>query len=198
MARRNKGLNFSRRPRKVLGPEFFKELFSWVFIVFISAFLAIVLMYVFGVRTNVIGNSMETELYSGQEILINRMIYTVSSPKRGDVVAFQPNGNENSHFYIKRVVGLPGESLEIKDGYLYIDGKRYIEDESFDKMADAGILENELTLGKEEYFVLGDNRNFSEDSRSGNVGVVKQSYMIGKVWFKLSSNLEDLGFVKKK
>lgn len=155
-------------------------------------------MYVFGARTNVIGNSMETELYSGQEILINRMVYTISSPKKGDVVAFQPNGNENSHYYIKRVVGIPGETLQIIDGYLYIDGKRCIEDPSFDKMADAGILENELKLGKEEYFVLGDNRNFSEDSRSGNVGVVKQSYMIGKVWFKLSTNLEDLGFVKRK
>ncbi len=198
MSFRKKGLDFSRKPKKKLSSAFFAELFSWIFWPVIAAFFGAVLIFVFGLRTNVIGNSMEPLLYSGQEILIDRLIFSVSSPKRGDVVAFQPNGNENSHYYIKRVVGLPGETLKINDGYLYIDGVRYREDDIFDKMADPGILENEVTLGKEEYFVLGDNRNFSEDSRSGNVGLVKSSYMIGKVWFKLSKDLQNLGFVSGK
>ncbi len=163
---------------------------------FIAAFFAIVLMQLFGLRTNVIGNSMEPDLVAGQEILINRLCYEITSPKQGDVIAFQPNGNENSHYYVKRVIGVPGDTILIKEGFVYINGELLSEDLTFDKIADPGVAVNEITLGLDEYFVMGDNRNFSEDSRSGNIGNIKKSYIIGRVWFKLSSNLEYIGFVK--
>lgn len=196
MSRRRKGLDFNRKPPKKINGNHIRELVSWLFWIAISCILAFVIMYVFGLRTNVIGNSMEPELYSGQQILIDRMSLNISSPKRGDVLAFQPNGNEKSHYYVKRVVGLPGETVQIKDGYIYVDGNILIEDGYYDKIDDPGILENEITLKEDEYILLGDNRNFSEDSRSGNIGIVKSSYFIGKVWFKLSKNLEYMGFVR--
>lgn len=196
MARRKTGLTFRRKQKKTISKNALKNLLSWLFWIVISVFTGIVLVYAFGFRTNVISNSMEPVLYSGQSILIDRFIYSISSAKRNDVVAFVPNGNEKSHLYIKRVVGLPGETLEIKDGYLYIDGNIYEDDYLYDKIADPGILEAPLTLGPDEYFMLGDNRNFSEDSRSGNIGTVKSSYIFGKVWFVIGDNLKDIGFVK--
>lgn len=197
MSRRYKGLDFNRKPQKKMNSSHIREIVSWAFWISISVIIAFVIMYVFGLRTNVIGNSMEPEFYSGQQILIDRMIYNISSPKRGDIVAFQPNGNSDSHYYVKRVIGLPGETIQIKDGYIYIDDVLYDEEGAFDKIADPGILENPLTLDEDQFIVLGDNRNFSEDSRSGNIGVVESSYIIGKVWFKLSKNLEKFGFVRK-
>ena len=196
MSRRYKELDFNRKPKKKISESHVRELISWLFWICISAVIGFVIMYVFGLRTNVIGNSMEPGLYSGQQILIDRMIYNISGPKRGDVVAFQPNGNEDSHYYVKRVVGLPGETVQIIGGYIYIDGVLLDEAGAYDKIAEPGILDNEITLSDDQYIVLGDNRNFSEDSRSGNIGVVESSYLVGKVWFKISDNLELLGFVR--
>ena len=194
--RRRKGLDFNHKRRKKISTVVLKEIFSWLFWIGISAVTAVVLVYVFGLRTNVVGNSMEPHLYAGQKILINRLVYQISEPKFGDVIAFQPNGNENSHYYVKRVIGVPGDTLVIKNGRIFINDEELKEDDSYDKIAEPGIAESELHLAEGEYFVLGDNRNFSEDSRSGNIGIVKDSYIIGKVWFKLSDKLEYMGLVK--
>lgn len=161
-----------------------------------AVFLAFVLVYSIGMRTSVIGDSMESTLYNGQEILVNRVIYRLSTPKRGDVIVFLPNGNQNSHFYVKRVVGLPGETVQIRDGSVYIDGVFLEESEEFDKMIDAGIAENELNLAVDEFFVLGDNRNSSEDSRSGNIGGIKKDNIIGKAWFHLAAEEEGMGLIE--
>ena len=194
--RRHKGLDFNHKRRKKISTVVLKEIFSWLFWIGISAVTAVVLVYVFGLRTNVVGNSMEPHLYAGQKILINRLVYQISEPKFGDVIAFQPNGNENSHYYVKRVIGVPGDTLVIKNGRIFINDEELKEDDSYDKIAEPGIAESELHLAEGEYFVLGDNRNFSEDSRSGNIGIVKDTYIIGKVWFKLSDKLEYMGIVK--
>ncbi len=194
--RRHSGLNFARKRRKKINIKALREVLSFGFWIVISVFLAFVFVFAFGYRTNVVGSSMEPSLISGQKILINRLVYQISSPKYYDVIAFVPNGNEDSHIYVKRVIGVPGDTILIKDGYIYIDGIKLEEDASYDIIKDPGIAETEIYLSDDEYFVLGDNRNYSEDSRSGNIGVVKKSYITGKVWFKLSKNLENLGFVK--
>ena len=194
--RRRSGLNFARKRRKKINIKALREVLSFGFWIVISVFLAFVFVFAFGYRTNVVGSSMEPSLISGQKILINRLVYQISSPKYYDVIAFVPNGNEDSHIYVKRVIGVPGDTILIKDGYIYIDGIKLEEDASYDIIKDPGIAETEIYLSDDEYFVLGDNRNYSEDSRSGNIGVVKKSYITGKVWFKLSKNLENLGFVK--
>ena len=194
MARR-KGLTFYQKKKKI-NPKVIKDIFEMMIGGIIVIFLAFVIVYSVGMRTSVVGDSMEPMLYNGQEILMNRVIYRLSSPKRGDVIVFLPNGNQNSHFYVKRVVGLPGETVQIQDGSVYIDGVLLEEDESFDKMIDAGIAQNELTLALDEFFVLGDNRNSSEDSRSGNIGAVKKEDIIGEAWFRLAAEWDSMGLIE--
>lgn len=190
---RKKGLTFYEKEKKI-NKSTIHEILSTLFYCGVAVFLAFVLVFSVGMKISMVGVSMEPALYNGQEVLINRFIYKITSPKRGDVIAFLPNGNQNSHYYLKRIVGLPGESVQIIDGYVYINGERLPEDE-YDKMADYGIAGNEIQLGSDEYFVLGDNRNMSEDSRSGNIGAVKKDTIAGKVWFHLSCDEEGTGFV---
>ena len=190
---RKKGLTFYEKEKKI-NKSTIHEILSTPFYCGVAVFLAFVLVFSVGMKISMVGVSMEPALYNGQEVLINRFIYKITSPKRGDVIAFLPNGNQNSHYYLKRIVGLPGESIQIIDGYVYINGERVPEDE-YDKMADYGIAGNEIQLGSDEYFVLGDNRNMSEDSRSGNIGAVKKDTIAGKVWFHLSCDEEGTGFV---
>lgn len=192
--KRQKGLSFYRRKKKI-SSSMLREITSWILEIGISIFLAFVLVYFLGMKSSVIGVSMEPTLYNGQEVFIDRFSYGLISPHRGDILAFLPNGNQNSHAYMKRVVGLPGETVQIKDGRLYIDGT-LLDEEGYDKMADAGIAENELKLGQGEFFVLGDNRNNSEDSRSANIGIIGKSTIVGKVWFKKASGNSGMGFVK--
>lgn len=190
---RKKGLTFYEKKKKINKSTIHEILFT-LFYCGVAVFLAFVLVFSVGMKISMVGVSMEPALYNGQEVLINRFIYKITSPKRGDVIAFLPNGNQNSHYYLKRIVGLPGESIQIIDGYVYINGERLPEDE-YDKMADYGIVGNEIQLGSDEYFVLGDNRNMSEDSRSGNIGAVKKDTIAGKAWFHLSCDEEGTGFV---
>lgn len=190
---RKKGLTFYEKEKKI-NKSTIHEILSTLFYCGVAVFLAFVLVFSVGMKISMVGVSMEPALYNGQEVLVNRFIYKITSPKRGDVIAFLPNGNQNSHYYLKRIVGLPGESIQIIDGYVYINGERLPEDE-YDKMADYGIAENEIQLGSDEYFVLGDNRNMSEDSRSGNIGAVKKDTIAGKAWFHLSCDEEGTGFV---
>ena len=192
---RKKGLTFYEKEKKIR-KSMIREIFYTVFCAFAAVFVAFVIVFSVGMKVGVIGVSMEPKLYNGQEVLVNRLLYRLSSPGRGDVVAFLPNGNKNSHYYIKRVVGLPGETVQIVGGYVYINGELLVEDESYDKIADAGIAQVEVQLGSDEFFVLGDNRNNSEDSRSGNIGPVKKETIAGKVWFHLPCGEDDFGFVK--
>ena len=130
---RRKGLTFYQRKKK-LNMVLIKEIASWIFWMFVSAFLAIVLVFCMGMKTNVIGSSMEPCLYNGQEIFLNRVIYRLSSPKIGDVVVFRPNGNEKAHYYVKRVLAIPGDTVQVKGGILYVNGETQ-EDYFNDKIA---------------------------------------------------------------
>lgn len=192
---RHKGLTFYEKKKRI-SREMVHEIFSTVFYCFAAVLLAFVIIFSIGMKVSVIGVSMSPALYNGEEVLINRFSYKLISPKRGDVIAFLPNGNSNSHYYLKRVIGLPGEKIQIIGGYVYIDGELYEEDESYDKIAEPGIAETEILLANDEYFVLGDNRNFSEDSRSGNIGPVSKDTIAGKAWFHLGTKEVSMGFVK--
>lgn len=191
---RRKGLTFYQKKKK-LNIVLIKEIASWFFWIFVSAFLAVVLVYCIGMKISVIGSSMEPCLYNGQDIFLNRLIYKVSSPKVGDVIVFQPNGNEKAHYYVKRVVAVPGDTLYIKNGILYVNGETQ-EDYFNDKIAEPGLAENEITLGDDEYFVIGDNCNNSEDSRSANIGNIQKKYIIGKAWFRMAAQNSALGLIE--
>lgn len=182
--RRNKGLSFYRKRKKV-NAAILAEVLKYILGIAISIFLAVVIVYLFGLRTGVIGTSMEPELVNGQEVLVNRFAYKLANPGAGDVIVFLPNGNQNTHYYVRRVVACPGDTVQIRDGVLYINGEA--TEDAYDLIADAGIAENEIKLGDNEYFVMGDNCNSSEDSRSGNIGPVLREHIIGEAWFKLGS-----------
>lgn len=190
-----KGLTFYQKKKRI-NPKVVKDVFEMIIGSLIAVFLAFVIVYSVGMRTSVVGDSMEPVLYNGQEILINRVIYRLASPERGDVIVFLPNGNPNAHYYVKRVIGLPGETVHIQDGNVYIDGSLLDEGGAFEQMTDPGIAGNELTLGADEFFVLGDNRNSSEDSRSGNIGAVKKKDIVGKAWFCIGEDWENTGRIE--
>lgn len=192
---RHKGLTFYEKKKRI-SREMIRDIFSTLFCCFAAVLVAFVVVFSMGMKISVIGVSMEPALYNGHEVLVNRFLYKMMSPGRGDVIVFLPNGNPNSHYYLKRVIGLPGEKIQILNGYVYINGELLEEDESYDIIADPGIAETEITLESDEYFVLGDNRNASEDSRSGNIGPVKKDTITGKAWFYIGDDLRDMGFVK--
>ena len=192
---RNKGLSFYKKKKKI-SQALLREIFSWIFSIALSVFLAGVIVIFLGRSARVVGMSMEPTLENGQQIYIDRFTYILSSPKAGDVVAFLPNGNENSHYYIKRIIALPGESVEIVENSVYINGEKLQEDYETSKIDDVGIVNEKIKLGSDEYFVLGDDRQNSEDSRNANVGNVKYSYIYGKAWFVISPKTH-FGFVKE-
>jgi signal peptidase I len=195
MIRRRRQISFYQKKKKNKS-RIFREIFSFLGITVFAVFLAFLLVMAFGMQTKVIGDSMEPTIYNGQGVLVNRAFIKIFSPKTGDIIVFLPNGNVNSHYYVKRIVAGPGDTVQITDGVLYVNGSIVEEDDDqYDKMEDAGIAANPVKLSSGEYFVLGDNRNSSEDSRSANIGVVKQSMMIGKVWFKLRSENGSAGII---
>lgn len=195
MGRRVKGLQFGRKKERKINLSVFQEMVIWIVEIAITIAIAIVFTYFFGVRSTVVGPSMSPQLEDGDEVLIDRFFYKFISPKAGDVIAFLPNGNTNTHYYLKRVIGVPGDTVQIRGGSIYVNGEEFIEEIETSRIEDAGIAENEIMLSEDEYFVLGDNRGNSEDSRFANIGNIRESYIIGKAWFVLSPR-EKLGFIK--
>ena len=194
MGRRRAGLNF-RRQRKKINLPLVREVLSWIVEPVVVIGLAYVLVSFFGIRTNVVGQAMEQTLENDDDILVNKFAYIISKPKQGDVIVFLPNGNKKSHYYVRRVVAVPGDTVQIKDGALYVNDELYKESTDVASMEDAGIASDAVKLEKDEYFVLGDNRNNSEDSRYANIGNVKRDYIIGKAWFRFSG-LGSFGTIK--
>ena len=137
---------------------------------------------IFGFRVSVIGPSMSPTLENGEKVLVNRFVYKLFDPKQNDLIVFQPNGNEKSHYYVKRVIALPGDTVQIKDGKVYVNGELLAESVETEKIENAMMAENEIVVGEDEYFVLGDNRNNSEDSRYASIGNVKKDHITGEAW----------------
>ncbi|MGN1022380.1 MAG: signal peptidase I [Lachnospiraceae bacterium] len=158
---------------------------SWVLLVTVSVFLAAVLCFSLGYRATAQDASMEPQILEGQQVLVNRLAYRLSSPERGDVVALYPGGDDTLNPLFLRVVAIPGETVEIMDGELLINGVPSGTSAGYDSMEDAGIAARQITLGNDEYFLLGDNRNDSLDSRDPYLGVVKENTIIGRVWLAL-------------
>ena len=194
MRRRHSGLNFGRQRKKFNFP-LFKEVLSWILEIAIIIGIAYVVVSSFGYRTTVVGQAMEPTLNAGEQIFIDKFLYVVSKPKAGDVIVFLPNGNEKSHFYVRRVIAVPGDTVQLKNGAVYVNGTIYDEEIEVSSIDDPGIASDEIKLGTDEYFALGDNRNNSDDSRYANVGMIKKNYIIGKAWFYFSS-IRELGFVR--
>ena len=164
--------------------EIIKELAGWLlYIVLIIAFTWFVVTFV-GQRTEVSGSSMETTLSDKDQLIVDKMTYRFRDPKRYDIVVF-PYQYQDNTYYIKRIIGLPGETVQILSGMVYIDGMRLDEHYGNEVMENPGIAEEPLTLGEDEYFVLGDNRNNSSDSRASDVGLIHRKDLIGRAWIRV-------------
>ena len=192
---RKKWKLYFRKKYRSLKTEKVKTAIEWGTEIIVVCILAWMLVSFFGQRVSNAGDSMSPVLKNGDVVLINRIVYDARKPKRGEIIAFRPNGNENAHYCIKRVVGLPGETIQIKDGKIYIDGKVQKKDVYTSDLDFAGIAEKKLTLGETEYFVLGDNSAGSDDSRLADIGNVKREDIGGKVWFVTNIG-KKFGFVK--
>ena len=164
--------------------EIIKELAGWLlYIVLIIALTWIVVTFV-GQRTEVSGSSMETTLSDKDQLIVDKMTYRFRDPKRYDIVVF-PYQYQDNTYYIKRIIGLPGETVQILSRMVYIDGMRLDEHYGNEIMENPGIAEEPLTLGEDEYFVLGDNRNNSSDSRASDVGLIHRKDLIGRAWIRV-------------
>ena len=179
-------LYYEMEEREAARRRTIREIIIWV----VELAAVILLSYVivaFGlVRISMIGESMSPTLADGNSIIVNKMVYRFSSPKRFDVVVFKQNGSEHSYYNIKRVIALPGETVQIKDGEIYINGEKLEEEYDFDAISNGGLANEAITLDSKEYFVLGDNRNASEDSRYANIGLIIKDDIVGKAWIRVN------------
>jgi len=175
-------LTFKEKRRKHFDYDIFFSVLRWVFEIAIVCVIAFVLVWYFGQRVHVVGSSMQPKYENGDKVHVNRIAYNIGSPKRGDIIAFHPNGNENAYCYVRRIIGLPGETVELKEGKIYINGKEIEETYDTTAIDDVGIADEPIELEGNEYFVLGDNRQNLDDSRSSEIGNVKRSEIEGKVW----------------
>jgi signal peptidase I len=138
-----------------------------------------------GQRTVVLGSSMETTLSDQDNLIVDKISYRLSDPKRFDIIVF-PFSQADETYYIKRIIGLPGETVRIDyEGNIYINEKILDENYGTEVIIDPGTAAEEITLGPDQYFVLGDNRNHSSDSRSAQVGLIERSRIIGRAWIRI-------------
>ena len=171
-----------------------RNITTWIVEIVIVLALSAVFSYIFCSSVTVLESSMDPTLQAGNRVMINRVSYTVGKIKRGDLIAYTNSDSTDASVHVKRVIGLPGEKIQIRDGLILIDGQTYIEERAFPSMNSGGLAENGVTLGNEEYFVLGDNRNNSEDSRFTDVGNIPARAVMGKVWL-IVSPLSSFGFI---
>lgn len=178
-----------------LGDVKVKKTLRWIFeiaVTLVFAALTAVLMFQ---TVTMQESAMEPTVEVGDRFFMNRVIYKVSSPERGDIIVFRTNASDDAALHIRRVIGLPGETVLIRDGKIYIDGEEYMESGDFPAVTNPGLAENSVTLKSDEYFVLGDNRNNSEDSRYAAVGNIKRSQIDGRAWLRIWP-FSDIGFLK--
>lgn len=161
-----------------------RELLGWIVYILIIIGVTYLIITFVGQRTRVSGSSMEPTLSDGDNLIVDKLSYHFRAPKRYEIIVF-PYKYEKDTYYIKRIIGLPGETIQIMDGEVYIDGKKLNEHYGNEKMLDPGIAANPITLGDDEYFVLGDNRNHSADSRQENVGVLHRKDLLGRAWIRI-------------
>lgn len=164
-----------------------KELFNTaVYLLCVLGITWVVITYI-GQRTEVDGSSMESTLSDGDQLIVDKISYRFREPERFDIIVFPFRYQENT-YYIKRIIGMPGETVNIDaEGNIYIDGE--LLEESYGKEVirpeKVGNVEYPVKLGMDEYFVMGDNRNNSSDSREEIVGNIKRKDIVGRAWVRL-------------
>lgn len=149
-----------------------------------TVIVVVLLIYQFiGQQVEVNGSSMENTLSNEDRLILEKITYRFHDPERFDIVVFRPYKEDKDLYFIKRIIGLPGETIQIIGNRIYIDGKVLEENYGNEAMNEPGMAEEPITLGENDYFVLGDNRNHSTDSRE--IGNVKRDAIIGRTFTKI-------------
>ena len=162
-----------------------RELLSFVIYLAVILLVTFLTIHYVGQRTQVNGDSMQNTLQDGDNLIVDKISYQFHDPKRFDIIVFPFQYEENT-YYIKRVIGLPGETVQIDDvGNIYINGEVLEESYGREVIRDAGLAADPIKLGEDEYFVMGDNRNDSLDSRVPSVGTIKREDIIGRAWLRI-------------
>lgn len=157
--------NEEERPSEVRKPSRLKYVIEGlIYIALIVVCVYVVPKYVIQ-RTVVKGESMEDTLHDAESLLIDKISYRFTDPKRYDIIVFYPKGRDVDEYYVKRIYGLPGETIQIKGNDIFINGEKIDDPYAKDSMSTGGIANEPYTLGEDEYFVLGDHRSVSQDSR---------------------------------
>lgn len=172
----------------------FREILGFLLYVAIVVGITFLIITFVGQRTYVSGSSMENTLSHGDNLIVDKLTYRFSEPKRYDIIVF-PFRFEEHVYYIKRIIGLPGETIRIADGDIYVNGEILQESYGREVIKSAGMAAEEIALGEDEYFVLGDNRNDSTDSRDPNVGLIHRDEIIGRAWLRIWP-LNEFGVLK--
>ena len=179
--------------QKVNQTNMVKEVLSWVVYFGVVILLTYLIIHFVGQRTVVDGRSMNPTLNDGDNLIVEKISYRFRDPERFDIIVFP---YDDSHYYIKRIIGLPGETVQIDlDGVIYINGEILEEDYGKETILDPGRAIDPITLGDDEYFVLGDNRNNSKDGRNELVGNIRRDDIIGRAWVRIWP-LSDFGLLK--
>lgn len=171
-----------------------RELLGWLVYFAVIIGLTYFIITFVGQRTTVSGSSMETTLSDGDNLIVDKISYRFNEPERFDIIVF-PYKHAEDTYYIKRIIGMPGETIQIKSGNIYINDELLVEDYGTERMEASGIAAEPLLLAEDEYFVLGDNRNHSSDSRDPNVGVLKREDLIGRAWVRIWP-FDEFGVIK--
>lgn len=191
MKKDTRGLSQEEQKKNVSMGQEILQMSVYLLIVLCLMFL---LIHYVGQRTKVSGDSMRPTLHDADNLIVDKLSYRISDPQRFDIIVFKYDKDKT--YYIKRIIGLPGERVRIDHaGTIYINGEVLEENYGAEKMLFPGCAEKEITLGIDEYFVLGDNRNNSSDSRDPIVGNIKRKSIIGKAWIRIWP-LKDFGFLK--
>lgn len=161
-----------------------REMFRWVFWLLVFCGIAFLIVQFIGERTVVSGDSMYPSLNDGDNLIVDKISYRFTDPKRFDIIVF-PFQYQKETYYIKRVIGLPGETVQIQDGEIYINNRVLKEPYGKEQIRNPGIASGVITLGEDEYFVLGDNRNNSRDSREPSVGNISRGDIIGRALLRV-------------
>ena len=170
-----------------------KEVLSWLIYILILVAITFLINNFVGQRTHVKGASMEPQLSDGDNLIVDKISYRFRSPERFEIVVF-PYRYERGTYYIKRVIGLPGERIQIVDGNIYINDERLEENYGLETMLNPGIASMPVQLLTDEFFVLGDNRNHSMDSRDGRVGILRREDFLGRAWVRIWP-FDQFGFI---
>ena len=192
MSEQERNDNIEKEEKKSGALREILSMIGWILFIFCLVFL--VTTYV-GQRTRVEGHSMEPALSDGDNLIVDKISYRFHDPERFDIIIF-PYQWEPNTYYIKRIIGLPGETIQIDDeGNIYIDGEVLQEHYGLERIKNPGSAREPITLGEDEYFGLGDNRNNSEDSRFTQVGVIHRDDIVGRAWLRIYP-FDRIGFIR--